>query len=93
MDAPQIKLLLEQGKQFITIGDLAAARTVLQRVADADVAAGALALAETYDPAELAKLGVRGLQGDADQARHWYERARDLGADEAAQHLAQLANQ
>jgi hypothetical protein len=88
MDAQEIKLLLEQGKQFTTVGDVVTARIVLQRVADADVAAGALALAETFDPAVFAKQGVRGVQGDADQARHWYERARALGSDEAAHRLA-----
>jgi len=93
MNAAEIKLLLGQGKQFVSVGDLVTARTVLQRVADADIAAGALALAETYDPAVLAKLGVRGLQGDVDQARHWYERARELGADEATQRLTQLTSQ
>jgi hypothetical protein len=93
LEAQQIKLLLEQGKQFVAVGDLVTARTVLRRAADADVAAGALALAETYDPAVLAKLGVRGLGGDVDQARRWYERARELGSDEAAQHLALLASQ
>jgi hypothetical protein len=93
MDAQEITLLLDQGKQFISVGDLATARTVLQRVADANVAAGALALAETYDPAMLAKLGVRGLQGDAEQARRWYERARELGSDEAAHRLELMASQ
>src|SRR6185437_4082180 len=93
LDAAEIKLLLEQGKQFIAVGDPVTARTVLQRVADADVAAGALALAETYAPAELAKHGVRGLRGDVDQARRWYERARALGSEEATQRLAQLADQ
>jgi len=92
MDAEQIKLLLEQGKQFVAVGDLVTARTVLQRVADADVPAGALALAETYDPAVLARQGVRGLQGDLDQARRWYARARELGSDEAGRRLAQLAS-
>jgi hypothetical protein len=88
MGTQEIKLLLEQGKQFTAVGDVVTARIVLQRVADADVAAGALALAETFDPAVLAKQGVRGVQGDADQARHWYERARELGSDEATHRLA-----
>ena len=91
MNAQQIDLLLNQGKQFIAVGDLATARTVLQRAADAGVAAAALALAETYDPAVIAKLGVRGMQGDIDQARRWYERAHELGSNEAAHRLATMA--
>ena len=91
IEAQEIELLLKQGKQFVAVGDLATARTVLQRAADAGVAAGAFALAETYDPAVLAKLGVRGLQGDVDEARRWYARAQELGSDEAARRLALIA--
>jgi hypothetical protein len=92
MDAQQIDLLLKQGKQFVAVGDLVTARTVLNRAADAGVAAGAFALAETYDPAVLAKLGVRGMQGDIEQARRWYARAQELGSDEAAHRLALMAH-
>jgi TPR repeat protein len=92
MDTQEIELLLKQGKDFVAVGDFATARTVLQRTADAGVAKGALALAETYDPAVLAKLGVRGMQGDVEQARRWYARAQELGSDEAAHRLAQMAS-
>jgi hypothetical protein len=91
MNAQEIDLLLNQGKQFIAVGDLATARTVLQRAADAGVAAAALALAETYDPAVLARQGVRGLNGDVAQARRWYARAQQLGSAEAARRLDAMA--
>jgi TPR repeat protein len=91
MNAQEIDLLLNQGKQFIAVGDLATARTVLQRAADAGVAPAALALAETYDPAVLARQGVRGLNGDVAQARRWYARAQQLGSAEAARRLDAMA--
>ena len=49
-----------------------------------------MALAATYDAAELSRLGVRGLQPDRAVARRWYERARQLGAAEAEQRLRRL---
>jgi hypothetical protein len=91
MNAQEIDLLLNQGKQFIAVGDLATARTVLQRAADAGVAPAAFALAETYDPAVLARQGVRGLNGDVAQARRWYARAQQLGSTEAARRLDAMA--
>jgi TPR repeat protein len=91
MNAQEIDLLLNQGKQFIAVGDLAAARTVLQRAADAGVASAALALAETYDPAVLAQQGVRGINGDVAEARRWYTRALALGSAEAGRRLATMA--
>ncbi|HLH86904.1 MAG TPA: hypothetical protein VKX28_00485 [Xanthobacteraceae bacterium] len=90
MNAQEIDLLLKQGKQFIEVGDLATARTVLQRAADAGVAPAALALAETYDPAVLAREGVRGLNGDVAEARRWYTRALALGSAEAGRRLAAM---
>jgi TPR repeat protein len=49
------------------------------------VAAGA-----TYDPNELSRLGVLGLQPDVEAARKWYEKARQLGASEAEERLRRL---
>ena len=71
-------------------GNIAAARLFFQRAADAGLAEGALALAATYDPAELARMRVAGVQPDLALARRWYERARELGAKEADERLRQL---
>ena len=49
-----------------------------------------MALAATYDPAELPKLPVIGLKPDVQAARTWYEKARELGAPEAAERLRRL---
>ena len=50
---------------------MAAARLVLQRVADAGDARGALALAATYDPTVLEKLPVHGFAANVALARRW----------------------
>ena len=66
------------------------ARQFLLRAAQAGLARGALLLAATYDPRELARWRVQGVQPNLDEARKWYERARELGAPEAEERLARL---
>jgi TPR repeat protein len=51
-----------------------------------------MALAGTYDPVELARLRVAGVQPDVALARQWYEKARELGAKEADERLRQLGS-
>ena len=69
-----------------------AARIVFQRAAEAGDATAALALAATYDPGVLAKLGVVGMGGaDVEKARLWYQRAESFGSTEAARRLRILA--
>jgi TPR repeat protein len=51
-----------------------------------------MALAGTYDPANLAKLGVHGIVPDLTMARSWYEKARAFGSAEARQRLEMLAS-
>ena len=89
--AEELELLRKQGNDFINAGDFAGARGVLERAADAGDAASALALAATYDPAVLARFKVRGLMPDNAKAAQWYERARDLGSQEAPLRLNALA--
>ena len=92
LDPTEIKLLMQQGEQFIAAGDLVTARIVFQRAAEAGDATAALALAATYDPGVLAKLGVVGMGGaDVEKARLWYQRAESFGSTEAARRLRILA--
>lgn len=90
IDHDEVRSLVQRGEEFIASGDLAAARLVLQRAAEAGDVRAALALAGTFDPNMLAKGGSRQL-ADAAQARLWYERARQFGSVEAPQRLEQLA--
>jgi hypothetical protein len=77
LDPEEIKLLMKQGEQLIAAGDVATARVVLQRAAEAGNAGAAMALGATYDSNVLAKLGVVGVKPDAEKARSWYEKAGD----------------
>jgi len=90
LDAEQIRLLVEQGEKYISVGDVVAARTIFQRAAEAGDATAALALAATYDPIVLAKLGVMGMGADVEKARAWYQMAESYGSAEASQRLLVL---
>jgi hypothetical protein len=90
LDGEQIILLLKRGKDLIATGDLAAARLVLQRAADANHAEAALALGATYDPFVLRELKVYGFTPDAAMARVWYEKAIELGSPAAPRRLEML---
>ncbi len=90
MDADEIATLLKRGKAFLTDGDIAAARILLQRAAEAGSAEAAMALGGTYDPLALQRLGVIGEKADVAQARHWYQKAAELGATTALEQIAKL---
>jgi hypothetical protein len=92
LDPNEIASAFKRGTALIESGDLAAARLVLRRAADAGDARSAMTLAETYDPAILEKLGVHGVVPDPAKARGWYEKAKQFGATEANQRLEQLAS-
>lgn len=82
--------LLKKGDEQLAEGGIAQARLLYERAAEIGLALGAMALATTYDPAELNRLGVQGLQPDRAAATKWYERARQLGSTEATQRLQRL---
>jgi hypothetical protein len=92
LDPNEIVSSLKRADALIASGDLAAARLVLRRAADAGDARAAMTLAETYDPAVLEKLGVHGVVPDLAMARGWYEKAKQFGSTEATQRLELLAS-
>jgi len=92
LDADEIATLIRRGEEFIANGDLAAARLMLQRAAEAGDARAALALAGTYDPNVLEQLGVKGFAPDIALAQAWYEKAKDFGSADAPQRLERLAS-
>jgi hypothetical protein len=89
-DRERAMALFGRGNDQLAQGNVAAARLFFQRGADAGLAEAALALASTYDPEELIRLHVIGMQPDRNLARRWYERARELGAPEAEGRLKRL---
>jgi hypothetical protein len=92
LDPNEVAASMKRADDLIASGDIAAARLVLQRVADDGDAQAAVTLAETYDPAILDRLGVHGTVPDIALARKWYEAAQKYGSVEAAQRLAALAS-
>lgn len=92
LDPDAIASILKRADALIASGDVAAARLVLRRAADAGDSHAAMTLAETYDPAFLDRLGVHGFVPDPAMARSWYEKARAFGAAEAPQRLETLAS-
>ena len=92
LDSEEIKLLTKQGEQFAEAGDLVAARVLFLRATEAGDATAATALAATYDPAVLAKLGVVGMGADVEKARFWYQKAASLGSSDAKRRLDLLTN-
>ena len=91
LDREEIAALYSRGEQLVTQGEIAAARLVFARAAEAGDARSALALGASYDPAVLRKLGVLGVMGDAALAREWYTKASGLGSSEAAQRIELMA--
>jgi hypothetical protein len=70
--------------------DIAAARLFLERAAKLGDADALFQLAETYDPAWLARSGARGVSGDTSRARALYQQALDGGVAAARERLAAL---
>jgi hypothetical protein len=93
LTANELAILMARGRRLMESGDLSSARPVYRRAAEAGYAEAALALGETYDPVTMRERRVFGMVPDVKQARHWYERARDLGSPEAPTRLQRLAGQ
>ncbi|MCS3729462.1 hypothetical protein [Bradyrhizobium betae] len=92
LDADTLTGLMTRARSMIGVGDIVAARLLLERAANASDAAAALLLAQTYDPTVLGTSDARSIIADASVARDWYQRAATLGSAEAQQRLARLSN-
>jgi TPR repeat protein len=92
ISATEVHALLARGNALEATGDLAGARLVFQRAAEAGNARAAFMLAETYDPIVLETLRESGLASNIETARVWYAKAKDLGSDEAPERLERLAH-
>lgn len=79
LDREEIAMLYRRSEVLIKEGDIAAARLMLSRAAEAGDARAAFALGATYDSDVLRKLNVVGVTGDVAQARAWYEKAAEYG--------------
>jgi hypothetical protein len=89
-DRERAARLMQKGDEELAEGRVGAARQLYERAADMGLAQAAMALAATFDAAELTGPNLRNVQPDAEQARRWYERARALGANDADRRLVRL---
>jgi|GEM_PF-1891173 TPR repeat protein len=92
IEAAEIALMVKNGTEFMANGNIGAARMMFQPAAEAGNPAAAFALAETYDPLVLSKLGAKGgITPDVALAHSWYEKAKELGSTVAPERLERLA--
>ena len=77
-----------RAENLLALGDIAGARLLLERVANAQDAAAALLLAQT--PTVLGVRDTRSVTTDPELARDWYRKAASLGSEAAQQRLAQI---
>jgi hypothetical protein len=87
IDREQIERLIGRSQLLLSRGDIAEARILLKRAAEARDARAARALGSTYDPDVLRRMGVVGVAPDVSVAREWYQKASEYGSREARQRL------
>jgi TPR repeat protein len=90
LSGAEIAALLARGDWLFATGDVASARLLYERAAGVGEARAAVKLGETFDPAFLSHLNLRGERADPAMAVFWYRRARDLGASDAGTRLIRL---
>ena len=83
LEASEIALLIKRGEELMAAGNIGAARMMFQPAAEAGEPTAAFALAETYDPSVLEKLGAKGTTPNIALAQQWYERAKALDSTAA----------
>jgi type II secretory pathway predicted ATPase ExeA len=82
-----VATLMKRGNEALDLGDIAAARLLFQRAAEAGDAAAATALGKTYDPNFTTVASAR----DPARAVEWYETAAALGDSSATGLLKRLS--
>ena len=87
LTSDDVAILLGRAQQLLANGELAAARLAFAGAAEAGDPQAAFALAQTYEPAVLERVGAKGVSPDPAVARSWYEKARAMGSTEAQRHL------
>jgi len=92
LDAETLAALMSRAKGLLALGDIAAARLLLERAANAQDATAAFLLAQTYDPAVLGVRDTRSITPDPVMARDWYRKAASFGSAAAQQRLTQFQN-
>jgi multidrug efflux system membrane fusion protein len=81
-------VLVTRGDDCINRGDIASARLFYERAFEAGDGRAALRMGVTFDPVFLARAGVRGGQGNQNEALSWYRRAGNLDAANAERRIS-----
>ena len=89
-ESGRIADLIGHGQKMVDVGYLAGARAYFQRATEAGSGDAALLLGATYDPDFIDKIGAHGIRADPKEARAWYERAKQLGVEDAEAKLKAL---
>src|SRR5262245_26480359 len=92
-ESDRIDDLIKHGQKMVEVGYLAGARAYFRRAVEAGSGDAALLLGACYDPAFIEKIGAQGIKPDPQEARNWYERAKQLGIADADAKLAELARE
>jgi hypothetical protein len=92
LNPKEVASLLRRAEELKAAGDIAAARLLLQRVAETNNARAAFELAETYDPIAMKKFGGSSVAADPALAQYWYQRARDGRLPAATQEPEAIAS-
>jgi type II secretory pathway predicted ATPase ExeA len=79
--------LMKRGNEAVDLGDVASARLLFQRAANAGNATAATALGKTFDPNFTTNVAAR----DPVRAAEWYRKAVAMGDPSAAEFLKRLA--
>lgn len=85
-------LLHERAGRLLAEGDIAGARLLLTYLAERGEDVAAYELGRTFDREMLAEFGAKGIAGDLDRARGWYQRAAQGGNAKATERLKILAS-
>jgi TPR repeat protein len=88
----EIAALVRRAQELLATGDIKSARALLIRAAEAHDPRAALALAKTFDPIVSRQSATIDAGPDLNQARTWYQRAKEWGAPEAQRQLDALAS-
>jgi hypothetical protein len=89
-DMSALDALVTDGQRALELGRLTVARAFWRRAAENGHTGAAVRLAETYDPDEAARLGLKAWMADTTQAMFWYRRAAETGDALARTRLKQL---
>ncbi len=79
LPAGKASAMVHRAEKLLAIGDIAGARLFLERGLARGDGVAALLLGSTYDPVWLSERGVHSVAANAEKARAYYVKARELG--------------